>query len=307
MEADSKVSSFYENGTFQDFYRLLEVDSKATVEEIKKNYRRLCKMYHPDAPTANEEKMKQLGIAYGILKNSDTRNLYDEYYNSEEKRNSAPYRYQSSEFGTSNNQKSENQSRSNNWTFTNSSSQSNDRNFKKNSFAEDPYFSEQTISDMLKQCGYIEYDIKRFLFWCREHHIYISTGKELHQQFDAFQSMRKGFKKSQSASSSSHCYQTRQGTSFKNSTDVSRSSYESHVFDFMAMRRVIMARMIERIWMEESYYQNRTPLFLRSPMFPNLHIYPSNLSSKKIILYPYLPTTRIIFYSKPKIYIYKSA
>ncbi len=66
---------------FQDYYATLEVSRSATPDEIKKAYRRLSKQYHPDVNTGNkaaEEKFKQIGEAYEVLKDPDKRRRYDQ-------------------------------------------------------------------------------------------------------------------------------------------------------------------------------------------------------------------------------------
>ena len=63
-----------------DYYKLLEVNRKSSNEEIKANFRRLAKEYHPDAniddPNA-EEKFKDLNAAYDTLTNKEKRKKYD--------------------------------------------------------------------------------------------------------------------------------------------------------------------------------------------------------------------------------------
>ncbi|MBR5227756.1 MAG: J domain-containing protein [Clostridia bacterium] len=63
-----------------DYYSLLEVNKKSSNEEIKTNFRRLAKAYHPDAniddPNA-EEKFKQLNTAYSTLTDKEKRKKYD--------------------------------------------------------------------------------------------------------------------------------------------------------------------------------------------------------------------------------------
>ncbi len=63
-----------------DYYSLLEVNRKSSNEEIKSNFRRLAKEYHPDAniddPNA-EEKFKDLNAAYDTLTNKEKRKKYD--------------------------------------------------------------------------------------------------------------------------------------------------------------------------------------------------------------------------------------
>ena len=65
-----------------NYYDILEVSPKASVEVIEKAYRVLAKRYHPDTAESMssieaEEMMKRLNEAYGILSNSVLRAEYD--------------------------------------------------------------------------------------------------------------------------------------------------------------------------------------------------------------------------------------
>lgn len=63
-----------------DFYKILEIDKNATHDEIRRAYRRLSMKWHPDKnredPSA-EEKMKQIGIAYSVLSDTEKKSNYD--------------------------------------------------------------------------------------------------------------------------------------------------------------------------------------------------------------------------------------
>ena len=64
----------------ENYYKLLEVNNDASFEEIKKAYRRLSMVHHPDKNGNSEEstiKFKQLANAYETLSDEDKRMMYD--------------------------------------------------------------------------------------------------------------------------------------------------------------------------------------------------------------------------------------
>jgi molecular chaperone DnaJ len=62
----------------KNYYSTLDVDKNTSENEIKKQYRILSKKYHPDIKsTGNEEKFKELSVAYGILSDSKLKMEYD--------------------------------------------------------------------------------------------------------------------------------------------------------------------------------------------------------------------------------------
>lgn len=63
----------------KDFYRILSVSKTASVEDIKKAYRKLALKYHPDKNKSNDavEKFKEIAEAYEVLKDKAKRDIYD--------------------------------------------------------------------------------------------------------------------------------------------------------------------------------------------------------------------------------------
>src|SRR6266567_7703782 len=61
-----------------DYYALLEVPYQATLAQIKRSYRRLARLHHPDLnQQASDERIKQLNEAYAILSDRARRAAYD--------------------------------------------------------------------------------------------------------------------------------------------------------------------------------------------------------------------------------------
>ena len=64
----------------KDYYLLLGVNKRSSKEEIKQNYRKLAKKYHPDANVGSpeaEEVFKDLTVAYDILMDKEKKKKYD--------------------------------------------------------------------------------------------------------------------------------------------------------------------------------------------------------------------------------------
>ena len=66
----------------EDYYTILGVDKKASVDEIKKAYRKLALKYHPDRNQGNksaEEQFKKISEAYAVLGDAEKRKQYDSF------------------------------------------------------------------------------------------------------------------------------------------------------------------------------------------------------------------------------------
>ena len=61
----------------KDYYAVLGVDKQASQREIYRQYKREAARHHPDRG-GNEERMKSLNEAYGVLKDTAARSAYDD-------------------------------------------------------------------------------------------------------------------------------------------------------------------------------------------------------------------------------------
>ncbi len=65
---------------YKDYYKVLGVDRNATQDDIKRAYRKLARKYHPDVSKESdaEERFKEVGEAYEVLKDPEKRAAYDQ-------------------------------------------------------------------------------------------------------------------------------------------------------------------------------------------------------------------------------------
>ena len=65
---------------FKDYYEIIGISKDASQADIKRAYKKLARKYHPDvSKEANaEERFKELGEAYEVLKDPEKRTAYDQ-------------------------------------------------------------------------------------------------------------------------------------------------------------------------------------------------------------------------------------
>lgn len=63
----------------KDFYNTLGVSKSASQDEIKVAFRKLAHQYHPDKPTGNEAKFKEINEAYQVVGDPEKRKKYDQF------------------------------------------------------------------------------------------------------------------------------------------------------------------------------------------------------------------------------------
>lgn len=65
---------------FKDYYKILGLSRDAAQDEVKRAYRKLARKYHPDVSEEpdGEERFKEVGEAYEVLKDPEKRAAYDQ-------------------------------------------------------------------------------------------------------------------------------------------------------------------------------------------------------------------------------------
>jgi curved DNA-binding protein len=66
---------------YKDYYATLGVSRDASPDDIQKSYRKLARKFHPDvnASPEAEDRFKEVGEAYAVLKDAEKRSKYDRY------------------------------------------------------------------------------------------------------------------------------------------------------------------------------------------------------------------------------------
>jgi sRNA-binding protein len=85
VEKKSNSSNIGSLSNFNNLYEILEVPTTATISDIKRAYRKLVLLYHPDKTGSNaraERRFKSITEAHFILSNENYKNYYDSQMNS---------------------------------------------------------------------------------------------------------------------------------------------------------------------------------------------------------------------------------
>ncbi|TFK42597.1 DnaJ-domain-containing protein [Crucibulum laeve] len=85
MDDSDPVTQFFPDQDSVDLYEVLSLSTAATLDEIKKAYRRLALVYHPDKHAAASDeakadastKFQQIGFAYAVLSDEKRKARYD--------------------------------------------------------------------------------------------------------------------------------------------------------------------------------------------------------------------------------------
>lgn len=91
---------------FVDHYETLQLSANADRETVERVYRMLAKRYHPDnQASGDEDRFKQVRLAYEVLSNPDTRAAYDATYEDERGREWKVFRQDGAEDDRSDDQR----------------------------------------------------------------------------------------------------------------------------------------------------------------------------------------------------------
>jgi len=79
---DEEFRKLKQNSNFPDYYKTLGITKIATQNEIKDQFRRLAKEWHPDKnpDPKTKEKMAEINKAYEVLSDKERRKNYDKYF-----------------------------------------------------------------------------------------------------------------------------------------------------------------------------------------------------------------------------------
>jgi len=63
----------------KDYYKILGVNKDANTDDVKKAFKKLAMQYHPDRPSGDEKKFKEINEAYQVLGDKEKRQKFDQF------------------------------------------------------------------------------------------------------------------------------------------------------------------------------------------------------------------------------------
>ena len=82
----------------KDYYKILGLSKTASKSDIRAAYLQLAKQFHPDSKTGNEEKFKEIGEAWSVLRNNLSRSSDDTSSTSGSSTSKSQFNYENSSY-----------------------------------------------------------------------------------------------------------------------------------------------------------------------------------------------------------------
>ena len=80
--SDEDFRKSLQSNNLLDYYVILQIEKTASQDEIKNQFRKLAKKWHPDRKQSDdaEKKMADINMAYEVLSNPQRRKMYDQHF-----------------------------------------------------------------------------------------------------------------------------------------------------------------------------------------------------------------------------------
>ena len=80
--SDEDFRKSLQSNNLLDYYVILQIEKTASQDEIKNQFRKLAKKWHPDRKQTDdaEKKMADINMAYEVLSNPQRRKMYDQHF-----------------------------------------------------------------------------------------------------------------------------------------------------------------------------------------------------------------------------------
>ena len=80
--SDEDFRKSLQSNNLLDYYVILQIEKTASQDEIKNQFRKLAKKWHPDRKQGDdaEKKMADINMAYEVLSNPQRRKIYDQHF-----------------------------------------------------------------------------------------------------------------------------------------------------------------------------------------------------------------------------------